>query len=249
MADLSRSYRVLTKQADRKWVRARFRFGFTLIELLVVIAIIATLAAVLFPVFVSAKESARQSNCASNLKQISLAWLRYADDNNGRACPAYYSSNLVMYSWDFIIDPQNPGGSRLGLLGPYTRNGKINGCPSFRVKDPERAYTGFAYNTSYIGGEFYYGIPPCALADIAQPGRTVVFADGGRGNPVMGQNYLRAPSDPLFMAGKVHFRHNGSANVAYADGHVRAANKKYLYDPRWPELGALSEDDLAYDLK
>lgn len=251
MADLNSTFRVLTAQADRKWVRTRFRCGFTLIELLVVIAIIAILAAVLFPVFVTAKESAQQSKCASNLKQISMAWLRYADDNGGRACPAYYfsSDNSCTYAWDFILDRNKPKQPQFGLLGPYTKSGRINSCPSFTFKDPERPYTGYAYNTSYIGGEYAYGIPPCALARIAQPGRTAVFAEGGYGrNPVKGQNYLRAPSDPLYVGGKVHFRHNGWANVAYADGHVKGTNKKYLYRAAEPECGALSEDDSAYDL-
>ena len=59
------------------------RRGFTLIELLVVIAIIAILAAILFPVFAKAREKARQASCQSNLKQIALAILMYADDNDG----------------------------------------------------------------------------------------------------------------------------------------------------------------------
>src|SRR6266581_8496416 len=56
------------------------RRGFTLIELLVVIAIIAILAAILFPVFAQARESARQTTCLSNLKQIALAGMMYAQD-------------------------------------------------------------------------------------------------------------------------------------------------------------------------
>lgn len=59
------------------------RRGFTLIELLVVIAIIAILAAILFPVFVTAKERGRQARCISNQKQLALAFFGYSDDNDG----------------------------------------------------------------------------------------------------------------------------------------------------------------------
>ena len=61
--------------------------GFTLIELLVVIAIIAILAAILFPVFATARESARAISCLSNTKQIALAQMMYSQDYDETIVP------------------------------------------------------------------------------------------------------------------------------------------------------------------
>ncbi len=223
--------------------------AFTLIELLVVIAIIAILAAILFPVFASSKQSASKVRCASNLKQIASAWQLYADDNAGRACPSYIYRDGVMHSWDFTILPGSPPRFKLGLLGRYTRSGEINACPTFKVEGADRPYTGYAYNATYIGGDDYYGIPPCVLGSISRPARKVVFADAAYDNGRAAHNYLRAPSDPLFACGKLHFRHGGQANVAYADGHVSATARKYRCDPNEPECAALSDDDSAYQLE
>jgi len=56
--------------------------GFTLIELLVVVAIIALLAAILFPVFSRARENARRTTCQSNLKQLAMGMIQYAQDSD-----------------------------------------------------------------------------------------------------------------------------------------------------------------------
>jgi len=58
--------------------------GFTLIELLVVIAIIALLMAILMPALKRAKEQGERAVCLSNLKQLGLAWILYADDNEDK---------------------------------------------------------------------------------------------------------------------------------------------------------------------
>ncbi|MHB8993998.1 MAG: DUF1559 family PulG-like putative transporter [Armatimonadota bacterium] len=87
--------------------------GFTLIELLVVIAIIAILAAILFPVFAKAREKARQSSCLSNVKQLGLGLLSYAQDHD-EMLPAFSYGGI---KWD-------------GLIQPYVKNTQIFRCPS-----------------------------------------------------------------------------------------------------------------------
>jgi len=111
------------------------RRGFTLIELLVVIAIIAILAAILFPVFAQAREKARQTVCASNLKQIGTAFAMYLMDYDERlpdrrdlkaSLPGGYRP---WSSWP-PSDPRT--GWAAVVLEPYTKNFDIWSCPSVK---------------------------------------------------------------------------------------------------------------------
>ncbi|HEX2949632.1 MAG TPA: prepilin-type N-terminal cleavage/methylation domain-containing protein, partial [Armatimonadota bacterium] len=100
--------------------------GFTLIELLVVIAIIAILAAILFPVFTSAKESAKKSQCLNNLKQLSQGLQMYVSDNNDYA-PRILQNQYNMFYTDFTR-------KKLGFFGAIytktTKNKNVMFCPS-----------------------------------------------------------------------------------------------------------------------
>jgi prepilin-type N-terminal cleavage/methylation domain-containing protein len=102
--------------------------GFTLVELLVVVALIAIMAALLFPVFSQARESARKTRCLTNLKQISAAVLMYAAD---------YDDTLPydVTRWDPVpatdpCSPWNPNQRLEAKLWPYLRNAEVFGCPS-----------------------------------------------------------------------------------------------------------------------
>jgi prepilin-type N-terminal cleavage/methylation domain-containing protein/prepilin-type processing-associated H-X9-DG protein len=88
--------------------------AFTLIELLVVIAIIAIIAAILFPVFAQAREKARQATCQSNLKQLGLAFLMYAED--------YDETLPAAPNFHFIIQNSNGSFSGQSALEPYIKN-------------------------------------------------------------------------------------------------------------------------------
>ncbi len=113
------------------------RNGFTLIELLVVIAIIAILAAILFPVFAQAREKARQTSCLSNLKQIALGKIMYAQDYDESLPLGAYFPNPAqpVTMWYDIIEPYvkvGAAGQFNSVAGPAGR--KIAGfyvCPSF----------------------------------------------------------------------------------------------------------------------
>ncbi len=222
---------------------ARAKCGFTLIELLVVIAIISVLAAILFPVFAQAKSAAHRTACASNLKQLGLAWQLYSDDNEGGACPSYYPSEGGEFAWDFRQ------GVQPGLLHPYSKEPRLAKCPSFKGRSWGRLHTGYAYNATYIGGDYYDGKMPAIAGQISEPASTVVFSDAGFSSPVFGANYLRAPSDPLFVAGKVHYRHLRRANVLWADQHLTSVGSRFNPISSEPELGSLSPQDQLYDLE
>ena len=242
--------------------------AFTIIELLVVIAIIAILAGMLLPVAARARESARTINCISNLKQIAMAWQIYANNNGGLACPAvaWSPDGSVEYAWDFTIDRSSATdtSNRHGLLGKYLKEARINSCPSFKPSTTyDRPYTGYGYNTTYVGAEQSWAsivifhevkwtFPLVVIDRIRGPAGTAVFADCGHGNPVLPDNYMRAPSDKFFRdynCGKINFCHEGGANVAYADGHAATVHAKHLVDPAAPQVGALSPDDSAYNLE
>ncbi len=80
------------------------RKGFTLIELLVVIAIIAILAAILFPVFATAREKARETMCASNMRQIGLGMLQYVQDYDDFMPSPYVMVATEGKPADFTLD-------------------------------------------------------------------------------------------------------------------------------------------------
>jgi prepilin-type N-terminal cleavage/methylation domain-containing protein len=134
-ADVQRSTRRIETFRSRCKNRATHRTtsGFTLIELLVVIAIIAILAAILFPVFSRARENARRSSCQSNLKQIGLGIMQYAQDYDERLpvvqcgesnCPPLNNS------WDENVAPYM--GQKISKASGVAANqfAGIFACPS-----------------------------------------------------------------------------------------------------------------------
>jgi prepilin-type N-terminal cleavage/methylation domain-containing protein/prepilin-type processing-associated H-X9-DG protein len=118
--------------------------SFTLIELLVVIAIIALLAAMLLPTLAKAKASAQAIKCVNNMKQLTLCWLMYADDNNDRLVPNWIilgTGSSPPESWvsgceTTLNQATNVAYIQNSRLYPYNKSSAIYQCPSLTGMAP-----------------------------------------------------------------------------------------------------------------
>jgi prepilin-type N-terminal cleavage/methylation domain-containing protein/prepilin-type processing-associated H-X9-DG protein len=221
------------------------RKGFTLIELLVVIAIIAILAAILFPVFAKAREKARQTSCLSNIKQIVLASMQYAQDYD----------EMMVRSGYWIISP-TWFSYWFDQLGPYTKNTQVFTCPSsnYRTLSPYPTYGNYGMVNQVVGyqtGRNGFtasgwtcagGTAPRSLGSIIAPAERVFVSDASQFNTEVTYWYrtdnTTTPSAAEATAhGGAYYwvdcRHNGGANCGFVDGHAKwlTGTKPYRNDP------------------
>jgi len=130
--------------------------GFTLVEMLVVLSIVAIIAAILFPVFASARRKARMTECASNLHQIGLALRQYANDYDGNYPP---DDPLLSHNPHLVWT----------LLTPYTHNTNIFHCPD-TLGDFGRGYF-------YNYGSMPWSYDPTFPRKAPRPGSGAVVAE------------------------------------------------------------------------
>ncbi len=176
--------------------------GFTLIELLVVIAIIALLLALLMPALEKARELGRRAVCLGNLKDLALAWMMYADDNDGKIVngeasdhqrerfDAATNKTYTEEPWAYETDPQNSDPAtrstynqeqliKAGALFSYTKNPKIYRCTGGKANHM-RTYS----ITNPLNGEPFnqtssmYWVKNRSL--VRRPHERIVFIDEGQ---------------------------------------------------------------------
>jgi prepilin-type N-terminal cleavage/methylation domain-containing protein/prepilin-type processing-associated H-X9-DG protein len=222
--------------------------GFTLIELLVVIAIIAVLMAILMPALNRAREQGKRSTCLSNLKQLTLAWIMYADENDDNLVngdTGEYSIHpketpWVLRDWSSgMSEEQKIDAIKNGALWPYVKNLHLYKCPTVSkiVRSSAQEVIMRTYSVSDsmnckdwpdMGAEMYK-----KRIDIENPAYRIVFLDDGGTTPsALGGWTCYVKQEQWWDPPPV--RHGDGTTFSFADGHSEYHKWK---DPRTIEFG------------
>lgn len=227
-----------------------------------VIGVISVLIGLLLPVLGKARNSARDTACLSNLRQLAVAAANYVADNRGYYPPAQLGA---LGSWDFRREGVRV---RPGLLWGNKTDVRVQQCPAWdgRAGSAGTPFSGYNYNTSFIGRGDGEG-PPAKASQVRRPAETALFGDGEYAHGA--NKFMRSPDfspteNPLSfgslkLAGTQSYRHGSAVRpatlVAFADGSATRWTVRYVPPGGMasglmtPQTGYLSADNTIYDLK
>ncbi len=165
----------------------------------------------LLPALQKAREKARQASCTGNVKQLALAAIMYADEND--EITINYSvlglnNGSTYYRWE----PH---------LWPYLGEMKVTTCPSVKLSQagsqPMTYIGGYGYNYFYLGHQ--------PLGSVKTPEDTVMFTDVGRTDSSTSGIYRASHVNPPHQSTYTYicrpdFRHSRFSTVSFQDGHV-----------------------------
>lgn len=231
--------------------------GFTLIELLVVIAIISILAAILFPVFARARENARRASCLSNVKQLGMGMLQYAQDFD-EMLPRISICGGPTLATGFTSPASTAsacGGEPyrvhlwMHVIYPYVKSANVYNCPSAVDSAYSDTFDGSYMQMTNYGYNFYLNMD----ANLLQNGRSLASVPWASRTPMLAEssNYRTDP-DPKCIPGHAATtypeldwctttgantgdaplgRHFNRTNLVYVDGHAKSVLRSDIVTP------------------
>ncbi len=217
------------------------RGAFTLIELLTVIAIIGILAAILIPVVGAVRESARASQCTSNMRQIGQGLLMYVSDNDGFAPPGRddlrheaaggggatsLASTYFYVVWPYVYDslstlrvPDNTVTSNSAVENVFHCPTRFNSFPDARSAPASMFVSGSAEN--FASARYHYALNTMAAIDRNARLPTPVDQMNAPSRTVaIVEDYYWYANESFYFNRFGVLPHNETANFLFFDGHV-----------------------------